>query len=91
MGSGVLPLGVPIALVELNGMVVVLCDLIAILVAWYHVVQPELGLVNHAEEFLVTLGNSLKLLPAIKTKEAIFLGINCAGDGVVSSNDGEGF
>jgi len=33
-GSGVLPLGVSIALVKLGGMVVILWDFIAVLVAW---------------------------------------------------------
>ena len=37
------------------------------------------------------LGNALELFPTITIKEAIFLGINCAGDRVISGNDGEGF
>ncbi len=88
-GSRVLPLGV--AFVELDGMVIVSWDFIAIFVAWHHAVQPELGLADHVEELLVTLGYSLKPFPAIKIKKAIFLGINSTGDGVVSGNDGEGF
>ena len=89
-GSRVLPLGIPIALVKLDSMVIVSWDFIAILVAWGHAIGPELGLVNHVEELLVTLGYSLKPFPSIKIKKAIFLGINCTGDRVVSGNDGEG-
>ncbi len=59
-GSGVLPLGVPIVLVKLDGMVVVMWDLIAILEAWLHAIGPEIGLVNHAKELLVTLGYALE-------------------------------
>jgi len=90
-GGGVLPLGVSIALIKLDGMVVIPWDFIAILVAWCRAIRPELGLVNHAKELLVTLGNALEPLPTIKIKEAIFFGINCAGDRVVSGNNGEGF
>jgi len=36
------------------------------------------------------LGYALEPFPAIKIQEAILLGINCAGDWVVSSNDGKG-
>ena len=65
-GSGVLPLGVSIALVKLDGMVVVPWDLIAIFVVRCHMVGPELGLVSHAKEFLVTSGYPLKALLSIK-------------------------
>ena len=61
-GGGVLPLDVSIALIELNGMVVILWDLIAILVVWCHMIGPELGLVDHVKELLVALCNALKLL-----------------------------
>ena len=90
-GSRVLPLGIPIVLVKLNSMVIVSWDFIAILVAWCRAVQLELGLVDHAEELLVLLGNPLKPFPTIKIEEVILFGINCAGDRVISSNDGEGF
>jgi len=89
-GSGILPLGVPIALIKLDGMVVILWDFITILVVWRCAVRPELGLVNHAKELLVAFGNALEPFPTIKIKKAIFLGINCAGDRVVSGNEGEG-
>ncbi len=65
-GSGVLSLGVPIALIKLDGMVVVSWDLIAILVAWHHAVGLALGLVSHAKELLVTFGYALELFPTIK-------------------------
>jgi len=67
-GSEVLPLGVSIALVKLDGMVVILGDFIAILVVQCHVVRPELGLVNHVEELLVSSCNALELFPAIMIK-----------------------
>ena len=89
-GGGILPLGVPIAFIELNSMVIIPRDFITILVLWCHAIGPELGLVNHVEELLVMLGNALKPFPAIKIKEAIFFGINCADDRVISGNDGEG-
>jgi len=89
-GGGILPLGVPIALIELDGMVIIPRDFVTILVSRCCAIRPELGLVDHAKELLVTLGNALKPFPAIKIKEAIFFGINCAGDRVVSGNDGEG-
>ena len=90
-GSRVLPLGVPIALVKLDSMVVVPWDLITILVVWCCAVRPELGLVNHAEELLVSLGYALEPFPTVKIQKAIFLGIYCTGDRIVSGNDGEGF
>jgi len=65
-GSRVLPLGVPIALVKLDCMVVIPWDLITILIARRHAVRSELGLVNHAEELLITLGYALELFPTIK-------------------------
>ena len=67
-GSRVLPLGVPIALVKLNSMVVVSWDFVAILVAWCRVVRLELGLVDHVEELLVLLGNPLKVFPSVEIK-----------------------
>ena len=67
-GSKVLPLGVSIALVKLVGMVVILWDFIAILVAWCHEVGPVLGLVNHAKQLLVLSCNAFKPLPTIKVK-----------------------
>jgi len=65
-GSRVLPLGITIVLVDLNGMIIVLWDLITILVAWCHVIGPELGLVIHVEELLVMLGYALEPFPTIK-------------------------
>ena len=61
-----MPLGVSIALVKLNSMVVIPWDLIAVLVAWGRVVRPELGLVNHVKELLVMLGYALESFPTIK-------------------------
>ncbi len=90
-GSRVLPLGVSIVLVNLNGMVVILQDFISILVAWYHVVRPELGLVNHAKELFVTLGNALEPFPTSRSSRPFSFSIDCTGDRVVSGNDGEGF
>ncbi len=81
-------LGIPIALVKLNGMVIVLWDFIVRLVTCCHAVQPELGLVSHVKELLVTFGYSIKAFPSVKIEEAIFLGIDCAGDRVISGNDG---
>jgi len=88
-GSGVLPLGVSIALIKLNGMVVIPRDFITVLVARCRAIRPELGLVNHAKGLLVALGNARKPFPAIKIEEAIFFGIDCTDDRVVSSNGGE--
>ncbi len=65
-GSGVLPLGIPIVLVKLDGMVIIPWDFIAILVAWCHAIGPELGLDNHVKELLVTLGYALEPFPTIK-------------------------
>jgi len=55
-GSGILPLGVAIVLIKFNSMVVTTWDFIPKLVAWCHAIGPELGLVSHVEEPLVTLG-----------------------------------
>ena len=65
-GSRVLPLGIPIVLVKLDGMVIVMWDFVAILVAWHCAVRPELGLISHAKEFLVTSGYPLKAFLSIK-------------------------
>jgi len=67
-GIGVLPLGVSIEHVKLNGMVVILWDFITILVAWCHAVGPELGLVNHVKELLVASCNAFEPFPSIKIK-----------------------
>ena len=61
-GSRVLPLGVSIVLVKLDGMVVMPWDFIAILVAWCCVVRPELGLVDHPEKC-----SSLQCLQTVTT------------------------
>jgi len=65
-GSGVLPLGVPIAFIKLNSMVIVPRDFVTILVSWGRAIGPELGLVNHAEELLISLGYALKPFPTVK-------------------------
>ena len=86
-GSGILPLGVAIALVKLKGMSVVTWDLISILVAWCCSVRTEFGLVGHAEELLLPSCNAFEPLPAIKIKQVILLGINGTSDRVISCND----
>ncbi len=65
-GSRVLPLGIAIAFVKLNGMVIVSGDFITILVTWCHAVRPKHGLVGHVDRLLVTSGDPLKALPSIK-------------------------
>jgi len=46
-------------------MVAITWDLISILVVWCSAIRPNLGLINHLEEFLVSPCNALKLLPTI--------------------------
>ncbi len=65
-GSGVLPLGIAIALVKFNSMVVISWDFIIILVSWCCVIGLEFGLVDHAKKLLVLPGNAFKVLPTIK-------------------------
>ncbi len=50
----------------------------------------EFGLVDHSREFLVSPCNALKMLPAIKIKQVVLPGIDCTGDRIICSNDGEG-
>jgi len=59
-GSRVLPLGIPITLVKLDGMVIVAWDFVTILVAWCHLVGPQLDLDNHPEKLLVPSCNDFQ-------------------------------
>ncbi len=67
-GSRVLPLGIAIALVKLDNMVVISWDFKTILVLWCHVIESEFSLIGHTKDFLVMPCNALKALPAVKIK-----------------------
>ena len=68
-----------------------MCDFVLILVSGCCLVGLELGLVNRAEELLVPLGKASELLPSIHVKKIIVPGVDGTGDGIIGSNDGEGF
>ncbi len=89
--GGVPPLGIAILEVQCHGMLVVLCHFVPILLPGCHLVGSEFGLVNHAKEFLVSLGKMPEPLPSIHVKKIIVPGIDGTGDRIVGSNDREGF
>jgi len=90
-GGGVLPLDVTILVIQFHSMMVVPWNFISILVPWCHLVGLQFCLVGHSEKFLVLLGNTLELSPTICVKEVVVPCIDCTGNRIVGSNDGQGF
>ena len=67
-------------------MFVVAWDFKTVHVLGSSVVGAQLGLVDHADKLLVSLGNSLKTFPTRLIEQLVVLGIDGARDRVISCN-----
>jgi hypothetical protein len=90
-GSDILSLGITGLNIESRSLVVTFGNKVSILVLSGSTKGTELGLVNQADQFLLSFGNPFEAFPPIKIKEFVISCIDSTGDGIISRNDGKGF